>query len=470
MRKFPLTALTAALMTSACTLGPSYHGPQSAGALSPPASFARAPSPASAQTPMLARWWTGLNDPALDALEAEALAGNPDLDAALARVKQARAALGLEKANALPNAGAMAAYLHADLPGSGLGGSSSSSSALTFYNAALDASWEVDLFGGKARAREAAAASLGATQARAQDARVSLTAEVAQAYVNLRDRQQRLALAREIAACEHDRLALIEQRLAAGATSAIEVERQRDTLNRAQSVVTQIAAEQDSFLNALAALTGKAPGALDARLAAPSEVPLPPAQTAIGDPASLIARRPDIRAAERQLASATARIGVAQASRFPTLKFTGFLGLGGANLAEVFNPSSLATIAAPQLSWNFLDFGRAKNRVGQAEGAHDEAAAQYRGALVSALRDAEDALSRYGNARSQLAAADQSNASATRSLALITQRNRAGATNLIDLLDAQHQSLAARQNLTQSQAAFTASFIALQKAFGLGWE
>ena len=144
--------------------------------------------------------------------------------------------------------------------------------------------------------------------------------------------------------------------------------------------------------------------------------------------------------------------------------------MGGANLAEVFNPSSLATIAAPQLSWNFLDFGRAKNRVGQAEGAHDEAAAQYRGALVSALRDAEDALSRYGNARSQLAAADQSNASATRSLALITQRNRAGATNLIDLLDAQHQSLAARQNLTQSQAAFTASFIALQKAFGLGWE
>jgi len=470
MHKFPF-ALCAIMMTSACTLGPTYHGPQSAGAISTPTSFARASSGVSGETPMLAHWWTALNDPALNALEAEALAGNPDLDAALARVRQARAALGLEKANTLPSAGVMAAYLHADLPGSGLGGSSSSgTSALTFYNAALDASWEVDLFGGKRRSLEAARASLGSTEARAQDARVSLTAEVAQAYVNLRDRQQRLALAREIAACEQDQLALIEQRRAAGVATAIDSERQRDSANHAQNAVIQLASERDSFLNALAALSGKAPGALDMRLAEPADVPLPPAQTPIGDPASLIARRPDVRAAERQLAAATARIGVAEAARFPTLKFTGLLGLGGANLADVFDPSSLATIAAPQLSWNFLDFGRAKNRVAQAKGVREEAAAQYRGAILGALRDAEDALARYGSARANLATASHSNQSAARNLELITQRNRAGATNRIDLLDAQHQSLAARQNLSQAHAEFTASFIALQKSFGLGWE
>jgi len=196
---------------------------------------------------------------------------------------------------------------------------------------------------------------------------------------------------------------------------------------------------------------------------------MPPAEVAVGDPAALLQRRPDVRAAERQLASATAKIGVAEAAKFPRLSFMGLIGIGGSKPGDLFDLGNISAIAAPQLSWNFLDFGRNAARVGQAEGARDEAAAQYRGAVLGALRDAEDSLSRYAARRLTVASAARSLATADRSARLMRQRFDAGTATLIDVLDAERQRVSAEQALSQATAAMTADYVALQKALGLGW-
>lgn len=467
-------------LLAGCTVGPDYRGPTSAGAASPPAAFVRAPGDVAAQAPQAAAWWTALGDPVLDELEKRALAGSPSVAVAQARLNQARSALGLERANALPKANASAVYLHARVPGLDLGSSDGGGEggadggdeeeSLSVYNVGFDASWEIDLFGGQRRNVEAARASLGAAEANVADARVSLAAEVAQAYVALRDREQRLALARESVEKQRAIYELIAQRRDRGAASALDVERQRSSVEQSHAAVLPIGAEYDGYRNALATLTGEVPGALDTLLAERRGVPLPPAEVAVGDPAALLRRRPDVRAAERKLAASTAKIGVAKAAAFPRLSFMGIIGLGGTSIGDVVDPDKLAAIVAPQLSWNFLDFGRNAARVGQAEGARDEAAAQYRSSVLAALRDAEDALSRYGSRRQAVATAARTKASADTVAALAAQRFGAGTGTRIELLDAERQRIAADQTLVQAKAEMTTDFIALEKALGLGWE
>jgi NodT family efflux transporter outer membrane factor (OMF) lipoprotein len=478
MRLLPLlpVAVSSLLALAACTAGPDYRAPQS------PANgtaFMRANDAVSEQAPAVARWWTQLGDPALDTLEARALAADPGLAAAQARVKQARAGLRLERADRLPKGNASALYVHAQLPGLDLSSSDDSGSSgsdggdsdsLNFYNLGFDASWEVDLWGGGRRRVEATRAQLGAAEANRADAQVSLTADVAQAYVALRERQQRLALLGAAVDRRRATLTLVEQRRQQGAASAIEVEQQRDEVEQAQAALLPVIAERDAYLNALATLLGEAPGALDAMLAASKPIPLPPASVAIGDPAALLARRPDIRAAERQLAKATAQIGVAQSARFPRLSFMGLIGIGGTHPGDLLDLDKLAGLAVPQLSWSFLDFGRSAARVEQVKDAREEAEANYRQAVLAALRDCEDALSHFGAQRQGVASAGRSRASAQRTAALTQQRLQAGTASQIQLLDAEIRSLAAQQAEAQATAAMTMGFIALQKALGLGWQ
>lgn len=480
----PLMAL------AACTVGPDYEGPSSVGAVSAPQRFARAGETVSPAAPAPARWWTQFGDPVLDELEQGALAGNPSLAVAQARLRQARAALRLDRANALPNANAKAMYAHATLPGLDLGSLTSQgeeggensgggsdggsggggSESLSFYNLGFDASWEIDLFGGHRRAMEASRASLEAAQANVADAQVSLSAEVANAYIHLRDRQHRLGFAEQAATRQREVLALTRQRFDHGTTSALDVEQQIGLVEQAEAALLPLRAERDAYLNALATLVGQAPGALDATLSTPAAIPLPPASVAMGDPATLLQRRPDIRAAERQLASATARIGVAQAARFPRISFMGMLGMGGTRPEDMVDLNNLAVIAMPQLQWNVFDFGRGAARVGQAEGVRDEAAARYNEAILGALRDAEDALSRYGGSRQSVASLARARASAERTARLSRQRFEGGTGSRIELLEAERQLMNAEQSLSQATAAMTGDYVAIQKALGLGWE
>lgn len=475
------------LLLGACTVGPNYAGPPKAvgSAATPPAGFVRADNTLATTVPAVADWWTTLNDPMLSWLEERALASNPNVAVAQARLKQARSSLRLERANQAPNANASATYLHANLPelnlgggeqgganGGASGGSANGSGGGTnidFFNLGFDASWEIDLFGGRRRTVEAARASAAAAEANVADAQVSLSADVAQAYIGLRDAQQRLILARDASRMQRDTLNLTLQRFNNGTASQLEVERLRNQVESTDAQILPLSSSVETYLNALAILIGEAPGTLDQRLAQAAPVPLPPAQVAIGDPTALLQRRPDIRAAERNLAAQTARIGVAEAAKFPRLNLMGIIGIGGTSLDALTDLDNLVTLGAPMLQWNVLNFGRANARVGQAEGARDEAEAQYRGAVLLALRDAEDSLSRFRARRNTVATLARAKASADRSAVLMQQRYRAGAATLIDMLDAERQRVSAQQSLSQAVAGLTNDYVALQKALGLGW-
>jgi NodT family efflux transporter outer membrane factor (OMF) lipoprotein len=479
MKAHPARSLALLALLAGCTVGPNYSGPPAAAPLAAAApAFVRAGDAPVAASPPVARWWDVLNDPTLSTIEDEALAANPDLAAAEARLRQARASLREQKANLLPKGSASALYAHARFPGLNLQSQSTDSSAqdsgaggsaIDLYNLGFDASWEVDLFGGQRRAIEAARATAESAQASLADAQVSLTAEIAQAYVNVRDRQRRITLNQQSIVMQEQMLALTQQRLTRGTASRLDVERMNQQLDSTRADVTPLNAELDAYLDELATLTGDEPGTLDATMRGPAPLPLPPAQVAIGDPAGLLQRRPDIRAAERTLAADTAKIGQAKAAQFPSLSFMGIIGIGGTQPSDLTKLDDFTALIAPQLSWSFLDFGRNAAKVKQAEGVRDEAVAKYRSAVLAALRDAEDALSQFRNRRGTVATLARAEASAEEVVALSRQRYAAGTLTLIDLLDAQRQQLEAAQNLSIAEAGLTGDFVTIQKALGLGW-
>ena len=484
VRITPLLLLLTAALAGCKTVGKDYAGPPAPPQSVQAAGFARGGELAGGQA--LARWWPALGDATLDGLVDAALQTNPNLAVARARLRQARAALGLEHANGRPNGTATAMAAHLRLPplGDTLGGAGAAEggaaddggggfavpSSLNLYSVGFDATWEIDLFGGRRRAVEAAGAAAEAAEASLADAQLSLTAEVASAYINLRSVQQRIALSDAAIARQQRMLELTGARVERGTASQLDLTRLQGQLESTRAEAEPLQAQLDAYRDELATLAGLAPGALDAQLGQAAPVPLPPAQVTVGDPAALLKRRPDIRAAERQLAARSAQVGQAEAARFPRLTLLGLIGIGGTHPSDLTHLDDFSAIAAPQLSWNFLDFGRNKARVEQAEGVRDEAEAQYRVAVLGALRDAEGALSRFRQRRATVATIARAKAAADRAAELMAARQKAGTASLIDLLDTQRQQIAAEQNLAQAQALLTGEFVALHKALGLGWE
>lgn len=471
-----IVSLSMAVLLAGCTVGPDYHGPPmiplaSAGQAHGGSGFVRAADPTYTAAPGLARWWETLDDPDLTALVDEALAHSPDMALAQARIREADAQAGEQDTMGLPTASASAAYLNARIPGGALGGEGAGkATTLHVYHVGTTASWEPDIFGGARRGSEEAQANVDKSFADLGDAQVSLSAKVAQAYVSLRDVQARIALYARSIDLQKQALALTQRRLLAGTATALDVDRLRNGLDTliAQSIPLQ--AQCDGYLNQLAVLTGNAPGGVDARLATTTPIPLPPAQVPIGDPTALVAHRPDIRSAERALAAGTAEIGMEKAKLFPSLNFLGVLGLGGSRPGDIAHTGNLTGLLAPMLKWNFLNFGRQRATVHQAEARRDEAEAQYRKVVLAALEDAENSLSQFGNDRQELERLVQAEQSATRSLHLNELRLAAGTSTVIEQIDIERQSIAAQVAVTQAKARLTNSFIGVQKSLGLGWQ
>lgn len=474
----------APLLLGGCVVGPDYAGPPELGRAEPQPAFVRQASGATSDEPAVAAWWETLRDPVLDELERRALASNPSLEAAQARVRQARASVRQERANRLPTAGAQGTAVLADLPGLDLQSNEQAGpttpapapspeqdedTSLQFYNLGLNANWEIDLAGGQVRRIEAANALAAAAAFNAADAQVQLTAEVAQAYTNLRDRQQRAAALRRALDLQQRQLDLALERVEQGTVPAFTVGQANRALQATTSELASAEADVEIYLSALAVLTGEAPGSLDPLLTPPRDIPLPPESVAIGDPASLLRRRPDIRAAERNLAAATARIGVAEAARFPKISFMGILGIGGTSLEDLVDLGNISKIALPQLQWGLLDFGRTSAAIAQTRAGRDEAEAQYRQVVLGALQDAETSLSRFAQQRRIVAALAEINRSAEQSAALMRQRYEQGVISLGDSLEVERQRLIAEANLRSGIAALTASYVAVQKSLGLAW-
>ncbi|MEP9326877.1 efflux transporter outer membrane subunit [Paraburkholderia phymatum] len=466
----PVPAAVTVLLAG-CTVGPDYKG---APATTHVSSFKRAPDGVVQTAPGVAAWWLALGDPQLTALIDAGIANSPDLRAAQARVRQARAGLSQQQSNELPKVGASAAYLRTREPDlSSLSGGSSSSGGrgpIALYLAGFDASWELDLFGGTRRAVEAASAQADASQAELADAHVQLAAEIGSAYVGLRDQQQSMAIVRKSAELEARVLTLTEQRRDRGVASQLDVERVRTQVENTRNALIPLDAQIAESLDELAVLTGREPGALDDELNASAPLPALPQTIAVGDPAQLLRRRPDVRAAERRLASQSAQIGEREADWFPKVTLFGSLAFSAADPGHLVRKNNFTWLAVPYLQWNAFDFGRTKARVDQSRAALDEAQAKYESTVLGALRDADVALSRYGHERENVVSLRTVESSATRAATLTEQRYRAGTATALDWLDAERTRYTAEQNRIQSDAQLIKDYVALQKSLGLGWE
>jgi NodT family efflux transporter outer membrane factor (OMF) lipoprotein len=459
-------AIAGTTAMAGCTLGPDYRGaPAVAPNASHATSFSRAPKDVTSTAPAAAQWWKSLDDPELDKLIETALGNSPDIHAAQARLRQSRAGLRKQQRNELPKASGSAAYLQARLPGSSLNIGSAG-----LYNLGFDATWEVDMFGGTRRAIEAASAEASAVDADLADTHVQLSAEIAQAYVDLRDQQQRIALVRESVELEEQILTLTQQRRAQGVASELDVERIRTQVENTRGTLIPLDAQITESLDQLATLTGREPGSLDAELAAAGPLPALPEAIAVGDPAALLRQRPDIRAAEWRLVSTNAQIGEREADWFPKLTLIGALGFTSTNPGHLLRSDSFMWIGAPLLQWNALDFGRTKAQVDQAKAGFDEAQAKYESTVLGALRDANVALSRYGHQRDNVVSLRNVESSATRAATLTRQRYRAGTSSALDWLDAERTRFTAQQNRIAGDTDLTKDYVALQKSLGLGWQ
>jgi NodT family efflux transporter outer membrane factor (OMF) lipoprotein len=427
--------------------------------------FNRAPEDASSSQPSAASWWSELGDPELTVLIDAALADSPDVHAAEARLRQSRAALKEQKSNALPKSSASASYINAELPKSAF-----DLGDLNLYNLGFDATWEVDLFGGTRRAVQAASAESIAVEADLADARVQLAAEVAQAYVDLIDREARRDLARRTAELETRVLDLTEQRRGQEVASELDVERIRTQVENTRATIIPLDEQVTESLDQLAVLTGREPGSLDAELSATRPLPTLPATVAVGNPAALLRRRPDIRAAEFRLASQTAQIGEREADWFPKLTLFGDLGFSATSPGGLVRSDNFLALGIPYLQWNALDFGRTRARVNQAKAGRDEAEAKYRSTVLDALRDADAALSRYGHQRKYVVNLRAVETSAAKAPSLTEMRYRAGTSSALDWLEAERTRFSAEQDRVAGEAELIKDFVALQKSLGLGWQ
>lgn len=468
LRRAASAALIFTLLAGCATVGPDYTGaPDAATAASARAGFLRAPD-ASAQTPS-ARWWESLGDPVLNQLVADAMAGSPSLAAANARVAQSRASLAASKTAALPSVNTSFAAPYINVPGN-LVGEGGGRDEINAFNLGFDAAWEIDLFGGTRRKVEAAVARAEASEASVADARVTLSAEIARAYVGLRARQAMQGLQERQVAIDRALAGLARERLNGGTASAQPVNAAEAQAFSSEADLARTGAEIAVTMDQIAVLTGKEPGALDTMLAAPAAVPLPPMQVAIGDPATMLRNRPDIRAAERQLAAANADIGVQVANKFPKISFLGILGLGGQNIGDVFDPGNIVGIALPQIKWSLFDGGRAERQVDVAKGAYAEAEARYRQTVLGALQDAEGSLARFGAQRVAFGRVLDAEQRAQRTVQLQEQRLAGGTASRTDKLNAERQALQLSMAAATSRAELATAFVAVEKALGLGWQ
>ena len=353
---------------------------------------------------------------------------------------------------------------------SGQGSSNAGRGPLSLYIAAFDASWEIDLFGGTRRSIEAASAEADAADAQLADAHVQLAAEVAQAYITLREQQESLAHLASSEQLEAEMFELTQQRRARGVASQLEVERLMTQLDNTRAQMSPVQASIAESLDQLAMLTGGSPGTLDAELSAPKPLPGVPETVAVGDPAALLKSRPDIRAAERRLASSTAQIGVRKADWFPKLSLLGSLGFAATDPSHLARKENGTWMTLPRLQLNILDFGRVDAGVEGSEGGRDEAEASYESVVLKALRDADVALSRYGHQREHVVVLRRVEASAERASTLQQQRYRAGTASMLEWLDVERTRVVAQQSRISGDADLLKDFVSLQKSLGLGWQ
>ena len=480
-----IVAVLPALALSACVVGPNYTKPTMPVAATG-GSFAEAGKTAAiTPTPLPDHWWRLYNDPVVDRLVTDALAHNTDVRIAAGNLERARAVLDEQRGARLPTTSPSAQYTRGQAnlasvgagalgTGGTTGGTTGAATQQTFqYNSfklGFDASYEVDLFGGITRAIEAARGDVQAAQAQLDAARVSVAAETARAYATACSNAAQRSVALDTVQLQQRTFALTNTLFDAGRGTRRDVDRADVLLAQTQATIPGFEAERRASLYALAVLTGLAPEQVDAAADACKVPPRIASVLPVGDGAALIARRPDVRAAERTLAADTARIGIAVADLYPKIQLLGSIGLNSQRGSQLFKGSAVTYSAGPLISWSFPNQTVARARIRQARAGADASLATFDGRVLTALQEVEQALARYAGALDRNAALRRAEASSSAAAKLSQLRFDYGADSFLLLIEAERDRASARAALAQSDAAVSDAQISLFKALGGGWE
>lgn len=411
-------------------------------------------------------WWTQFGDAELNRLMTEALVAAPDLKSAQAALRQARASRDLAAANLWPSLGITAAATRSRT-GRDAGGSDT---AQTRYNAGFDASWEVPLGGGLRDAASGAAADAAAASARLEAAQVSLAAELALHYIGLRAYQHRLQIAHANAASQEETLHITEWRAQAGLAAALDVEQARASLEQNRAAIPSLENGRAEAVHRLAVLTGQPPGVLHARLAPVQPLPVPPEAIAVGIPADTLRRRPDIRAAEWTLRAELARTAERAADREPRLNLSGTLGWQAFKASALGGSGSLARSLAASLAATLFDGGRIRARFIVQDAVREQALIAYEKAILSALEEAENALTAYAAGRERVTARRRAATAAGNAALLARTQYRAGLVDFQKVLDTERTQLSTEDALAVAEGEVLTATISLYKALGGGWQ
>jgi NodT family efflux transporter outer membrane factor (OMF) lipoprotein len=449
------------VLAGCATVGPDYQVPElplpASWSVSDPAQAA----PAAQGRDELSRWWERLGDPMLTGLITQATQANLDLRSAQARLRQARAQRALASAQRAPSVGASAAASASRASGS--------EATSELYSAGFDASWEIDVFGGKRRALEAADADLQSSAATVEATRVSLAAEVARNYVEVRAFQSRVAIARSNLASQSETLQLTEWRAQAGQVGSLDVEQARANREQTRAQIPSLQTSLAEARHRLAILLGLPPAALQAPLAAAMPVPQAPTQVAIGIPADVLRQRPDVHAAERSLAAETARIGQAEAARYPGFNLAGSISLSAASLDGLTGGATVKRSLAASIAAPIFDAGRLRQQVEIQRAVQERALVGYESAVLTALEEVENALAAFGNSRARRAALADALTAARNAALLAHHRYTAGLVDFQTVLDTERTVLTIEDSLAASEADGVLALIQLYKALGGGW-
>lgn len=467
------SAILATMLLAGCTVGPNYAEPQ----MAVPAAYGEADGAVETQ---LDGWWHGFGDPQLNALVDRALQQNLDIEMATARIREARALERVAGAGASPEVAAQASVTRQRIsenaiplppgPGSGSGAGifGLPGEEFTTWRAGFDASWEIDLFGRNRREVEAARARTGSSIWNRRDAEVSVAAEVASSYLRLRTLQARVGNAQNELARQQRFEQLVAARTRGGLVTGQDLEQQRSELAAAAAEIPQLEAEAKAEIHALGVLTGQTPETLATELSQASVLPAPPLIPA-GVPSDLLRRRPDIRAAERELAASTADIGVAVADLYPRFSLTAAPALVSTALGSFLEWGSRGFSAGAALDWPIFDGGRRRANIEVRNARQEQAMIAYRKAVLAGLRDVEDSLGNVSGHRQRFAELEQAHATAARAEEIARTRYRGGLVTLSDVLQAQARRLSLEEQLIETRGALGRDTVALVKALGGGW-
>lgn len=451
-------------VVASCAVGPEYERPDTRVS----EAFGQLDSVYTEQLPV-ADFWRQFDDPQLTELVEGALAANHDIRVALARLDRARALAQLSRKDLFPTITAGADYTDSRLSAAEASGLSGEQRDIELYTASFDANWELDLFGRVRRGAEASRADAAAAASDFRALQVSVAAEVARTYFQLRGLQEQLRVARENADNQRTTLELTEVRRDAGRGTDLDVSRARAQLEFTQSRVPALDAAVISAAHRLAVLNGREPGALLGELQLPQSLPALPESVAVGTPEELLRRRPDIAAAEQRLHSATARVGVATADLFPRVTLNGLLGSAAMDLGDLFDGDSESSAYGIGVGWAFLDLGRVRDRIEASEAGAAESLAIYEGTVLRALEESENALVAYSRSRRERDYLSESALASIEAARLAGLRYEGGATDFLQVLDAERSLLDAQDRLARSHTQVATSLVAVYKAVAGGW-